>query len=907
MMNKPLLFLALLCSISISSMAQVDAGRMNEVFIKTDLVPSSTNLRDPWEVTYGDDDSLWITEAASSATAGDNGYKVRKVHPQNGGNRIILDLLTFQDPASSPTTKWRRAFTPGTGGAVSPQGGLMGLAIHPEFQTNPAKKFVYIAYVHTYVGNNQTISGEYIAGPLFRTWVVRFTYSAGMLRSPVALCDTIRGSNDHNSGRMIIAPVGNKNYLFYAVGDQGGGQFGNIDRWNKSQQVNSYDGKILRFNLESDGDAGLNAWIPSDGTPDGTNPFNGATQSAVWSTGIRNNQGFAYARINGKDILYGSSHGPFSDDELNIIEKQKNYGHPLVIGYNDGNYDGARAGQIRYPYSGGTNSTLPLIVSENANVNSINAAIPDSYRDPIYSFYDTIKGTTSIVNSIQYIYNNTSNAYNANGSWASEAPSGMGIYTHSLIPGWKNSLLMTSLKKGRIVRLKLDPTGQTVVPIDGRDTVSYFNSTNKFRDVAVHANGRDLYVSIDRSPTTSGPGATNPIVSACGGCIQKYTFIGYNASATTPFASQIPTSIPIATGKANTCENANYVVINTASGNTNVWVPITDTNSNIIAEIYANGNSLDTVRTTIFKNAGAVREDGAKRLYLDRNITIKPDVQPSTPVRIRLYITDAEFQAIKNATNSNSQPSGINTITNLGIFKTASNTCTSTIGTTMAGTAVTVTARTTHGNGHVLQANSLASFSSFFFANAANSTLPQELITFTGALNTTGVKLSWQSAHEVNTSNYVIERSIDGSSFTDIGTVAASGNTTGQTNYSFDDNNARAQQTLVLYYRLKMVDADGEYKYSQIVLVSLADISSRIVVSPNPTPDETKVVAKAITDGEGKWTLTDNTGRVIMHSKVFMKKGSNLFNISIRHLAAGIYYLNVTGGGIDEKVKVQKL
>ncbi|RZK66129.1 MAG: hypothetical protein EOO92_25585, partial [Pedobacter sp.] len=103
--------------------------------------------------------------------------------------------------------------------------------------------------------------------------------------------------------------------------------------------------------------------------------------------------------------------------------------------------------------------------------------------------------------------------------------SGMGIYTLSLIPGWKNSVLITSLKKGRIVRLKLNAAGNSVVPIEGGDTVSYFNSTNKFRDVAVHANGRDLYVSIDRSPTTSGPGASNPIVSACGGCIQKYTFI----------------------------------------------------------------------------------------------------------------------------------------------------------------------------------------------------------------------------------------------------------------------------------------------------------------------------------------------------------------------------------------------
>ena len=46
--------------------------------------------------------------------------------------------------------------------------------------------------------------------------------------------------------------------------------------------------------------------------------------------------------------LYGQSHGPFTDDELNLIERKKNYGHPIVVGMNDGNYDGARAGQIKY-------------------------------------------------------------------------------------------------------------------------------------------------------------------------------------------------------------------------------------------------------------------------------------------------------------------------------------------------------------------------------------------------------------------------------------------------------------------------------------------------------------------------------------------------------------------------------
>jgi hypothetical protein len=104
---------------------------------------------------------------------------------------------------------------------------MMGLAIHPDFMTDPAKRFVYIAYVHNYVGNNVTYNGELVKGNLFIPWLVRFTFNtaSGKLDSPVAICDTIRGSNDHNSGRLIIKPEDGVNYLYYAVGDMGAGQF----------------------------------------------------------------------------------------------------------------------------------------------------------------------------------------------------------------------------------------------------------------------------------------------------------------------------------------------------------------------------------------------------------------------------------------------------------------------------------------------------------------------------------------------------------------------------------------------------------------------------------------------------------------------------------------------------------
>jgi PQQ-dependent dehydrogenase (s-GDH family) len=884
-MKKALPFLFILFFLlSIASFAQtnIDAGPKNEVFRQTILIPSSGNLSDPWEITYGPDDSLWITEA--------KGYRVKKVSPVNGGSRTVLDISfnsTFLPVADRP---FNAQFDLASN---NPQGGLMGMAIHPDFMkaVNP-KRFIFVAYVYDYLS---TAGGN--AGVFYSNRIVRFTYntSTNKFDSPVQVCDTLPGSSDHNSGRMIIAPVGDSMYLFYAQGDMGAGQFGNAYRTNKAQNTLSYEGKILRFRINPDNDAGAyNKWIPS-GTGTDANPFNGASQSAVWAKGIRNNQGFAYA--NGK--LYGSSHGPFTDDEINWLQAGKNYGHPLVIGdSNDGNYDDAMAG--------GSASSLPLIVSEQTNALNMGAA----YSNPIISFYPWPGGPLSNppAGTVQYIYQQFNGGNQSNANWPSEAPSGMDVYTQSLIPDWKNSLIVGCLKGGRLMRMNLNATGTATAPTGTvSDTNTLFRSVNRFRDLAISPDGRSIFTVIDSSATTSGPTTTNPIISQCSGCLQKYTFLGYNANASSPFASNMPSSVDIATGIPGQCQVANKVVINSANNNTNLWVPITDTNSNIIAEIYANGNDLDTVTTSFYKHTGAVREDGAHRLYLNRNITITPETQPSTAVRIRLYITNAEFTALSSAVNSQSQPSGVSTISNLGIFKNSNNVCGSTITGGLAAPVTSISKVTWGTTGYVLQSNTLSSFSTFFFANSSLTTLPVQMLSFTGTLSNNAALLNWTTATEVNTANFEIERSIDGNSYDKIGTVEASGNSSIAIDYAYTDNDAITLSASVIYYRLKIVDRDGIYAYSNIITISLADVAGRVTIFPNPADDKANVTIGAIADGQVQWKILDNAGRTVLQNTAQLKKGRNNMVININKLSAGIYYLSVSGAGIDQKVKLQKL
>ena len=236
----------------------------------------------------------------------------------------------------------------------------------------------------------------------------------------------------------------------------------------------------------------------------------------MWSIGHRNVQGLAYARMNGVDKIFATEHGPFTDDELNVIERGKNYGHPLVIGYNDGNYNGAAAGASgNTSIPGAHNSSAPIITSENTNATNIGAT---NFRGPIKTFHPASNAT------VNTIFTNNSNGTYDNSGWPSEGVSSVSYYSHGPIPNWSGSLFLTTLKGGKVYRMKTDINGTTFQLLAGSDTVGYFRSANRFRDLAFSPDGLTVFAAIDSSAVTSGPTTTNPMVSVRRGSIIKFTY-----------------------------------------------------------------------------------------------------------------------------------------------------------------------------------------------------------------------------------------------------------------------------------------------------------------------------------------------------------------------------------------------
>ena len=416
--------------------------------------------------------------------------------------------------------------------------------------------------------------------------------------------------------------------------------------------------------------------------------------------------------------------------------------------------------------------------------------------------------------------------------------------------------------------------------------------------MTISPDGRTIFASIDRDQTTSGPTSGSPQPSLCPGCIKKFEFLGYADNAG---VSTIPTSIPLGTGASNAVTSLTKTLIN--SDNNNIWVPITDSNGDIIAEIDANGNNLDTITSSIYISS-TIRTTAAGNPYLNRSITITPKNQPAagTPVNVRFYLKFAELVSLMGAPGSN--VTGINDV---NIFK--NNDANSAV-MTNAPILVVPTTRANFSSDYVITA-SIDAFSSFYFAAANLSVLPLDLLSFTGRLqNDNSVLLNWKTENEVNTSHFVIERSADGIRYSGIGNVTANGrnNTGGSFNYAFTDNDAVNQSSQRLYYRLKMVDIDGTFKYSNIVSVSIPFITGKLAISPNPVFNEVKVSIASPDNGRVQWKLMDNVGRIVRKGTEQVKKGNgNNFTINMSRLSAGTYYLSVKGAGNDQDVKLQKL
>lgn len=163
-------------------------------------------------------------------------------------------------------------------------------------------------------------------------------------------------------------------------------------------------------------------------------------------------------------------------------------------------------------------------------------------------------------------------------------------------------------------------------------------------------------------------------------------------------------------------------------------------------------------------------------------------------------------------------------------------------------------------------------------------------------------RIKWSSSDEVAFSHYVVERSIDGVGFSAIGTVAASGR---GGNYSLDDH--ALPQATKLYYRLKMVNNNGTFTYSRVVLINLNAGEVTVRVYPNPVVNSANVQFVTTTSERVIIRLYDAGGQVVVQQNQFAQAGTNTVQLNnLNNLPAGTYLIEVSGTGFRYTQKLSR-
>jgi PQQ-dependent dehydrogenase (s-GDH family) len=427
----------------------------------------ASGLQMPWEIVWGPDDYLWVTERT--------GRRVIRVNPTSGA--IVPAILI--DDAYPPGESWHE--------------GVLGLALHPDLLTGVGRDYVYVAY---------TYDADPGAALSRKLKVRRYSYQAaqGTLFNPVELIANIPANDDHGGGRLVVGP---DQKLYLSRGDNGGNWLANYCTAIKSQDLptaaqiaagdwSTYEGKILRLNL--------------DGTIPADNPLLNGVRSHIYSYGHRNPQGLAFGPYG---LLYASEHGPGTDDEVNLIVAGGNYGWPHVAGYRD---------DRAYIYSNWSQSKD--VACASLKFGQFVAPPPSVPRQRETEWQGAFEPPLRTFFTVAENYD-----LEASGG-ATIAAGGLEVYLPRTngIPGWGASLLQTGMTMGRVYRLKLSEDGRSIVG----QSEELFRTANRYRDIAVAGDQVSFYLVTDNNGLgrTTDPSGASVRTFANPGSILEFKYTG---------------------------------------------------------------------------------------------------------------------------------------------------------------------------------------------------------------------------------------------------------------------------------------------------------------------------------------------------------------------------------------------
>ena len=267
------------------------------------------------------------------------------------------------------------------------------------------------------------------------------------------------------------------------------------------------------------------------------------------------------------------------------------------------------------------------------------------------------------------------------------------------------------------------------------------------------------------------------------------------------------------------------------------------------------GQNLGNTQVQTFMYSGAIRTYTDDLYTLNRSWAITPEFAPASPVGVCLYFTQGEYDALAAADVS------VSSVNDLRVVRYSPNVAGTEDGDPTNNTQGTMTVYTptiTSVDGGYCARFETDGFSEFFLTGS--STLPVEWLEFTAVQQGAAVVLDWKTAREVSSSYFDVERSADGRLFGQMGTVEAAGFTNEVTAYHFVDSDLKPEGSY--YYRLRQVDIDGSFSYSDIREVQYVDgEAQKIRAYPNPVVEKLQIEIES--NESPLIRLCDARGRVL--------------------------------------------
>ena len=194
-------------------------------------------------------------------------------------------------------------------------------------------------------------------------------------------------------------------------------------------------------------------------------------------------------------------------------------------------------------------------------------------------------------------------------------------------------------------------------------------------------------------------------------------------------------------------------------------------------------------------------------------------------------------------------------------------------------------------------------------AITAFGVLPVALKNFTAIKKSSASELSWTTASEINCDGFEIERSLDGNRFSKIGNIkskSTNGNSNTTLQYYFQDSKPLIGTN---YYRLKQMDIDGNYKYSNVATVKFDSPTTFFIQSvfPNPAVGFSDINLLSKFSGNGSVVLYDEAGRKINQFSTYLNTGENSIHIYTGDLSNGVYIITISlsnGSSVSTKLIV---